>query len=183
MVCVTSATAWFNSSIRHDKNKRFRFAPMQSPSGKRILAQIGETEPDNTSVYVRKNRILTRSSAALYIARDLGGRGRSPTPSYWYRASYVMPCTTLVARNRFKWFGRREQCMAARSQGGGRPVPSACKFRGKMLLARPSLRSWFLPLYSGSPDQAYTCPITDHSNSPLQSPTCSLHVPFRPKVR
>ena len=97
--------------IRHDKNKRFRFAPMQSASGKRILAQIGETEPDNTSVYVRKNRILTRSSAALYIARDLGGPWALAYPFILVPGFIRNAVYDFVARNRFKWFGRREQCM------------------------------------------------------------------------
>ena len=97
--------------IRHDKNKRFRFAPLQSGSGKRILARIGEIEPDYTSVYIRKGRVLTRSSAALYIARDLGGLWALAYPFMLVPRFIRDAVYDLVARNRFKWFGRREKCM------------------------------------------------------------------------
>lgn len=98
--------------LRHDRKTMFRFAPLQSPYAARILAGYANlaNSPD-TLVYLRHGQPLERSTAALYIARDLGWPWRAafiliPLPRMLRDAIY-----NLVARNRYRWAGRRQRCM------------------------------------------------------------------------
>ncbi|MEO8732854.1 MAG: DCC1-like thiol-disulfide oxidoreductase family protein [Flavobacteriales bacterium] len=60
--------------IRHDRRKRFRFASLQSDTGQRFLNMHGLASQNFDSlVYWRKGRVLTRSTGALNVARDLPG--------------------------------------------------------------------------------------------------------------
>lgn len=97
--------------IPHDRKELFRFAPLTSDIGKKIVARSHEAASLDTLVYLRKDRLFTRSSAALYVARDLGGIWAVAfifmlVPSFIRDAVY-----DLVARKRYGWWGRSEQCM------------------------------------------------------------------------
>lgn len=99
--------------IERDPQARFRFASLQSEAARRLLGplgyDLGTGDPDSI-VLVEDGRVYDRSSAALRIARRLGG--------FW-RLLYVFmavprPLRDLVyrwiARNRYRWFGRTEAC-------------------------------------------------------------------------
>jgi len=99
--------------IRRDPRARLRFAPLQSPAADALLASLGVARdrlPDSF-VLVEDGRVHVRSTAALRVARRL----RFPWPLLavnllvprWLRD----PVYDLVARNRYRWFGRREACM------------------------------------------------------------------------
>ena len=98
--------------IKHDKRGLFRFASLQSGTGEAFLKSHSmPTDAYASLVYVRKGRVLVRSTAALNIARDLGGLwslayGFIIVPPFIRDAVYG-----FVARNRYKWFGRKEECM------------------------------------------------------------------------
>lgn len=103
---------WVRFVIRQDRTAKFRFAPLQSAAGQALLAQHDLDTPDlDTLVYFRKGTVLIRSAAALNVARDLGAPWSLAyvgmlVPRPWRDALYH-----LVARNRFRWFGRRASCM------------------------------------------------------------------------
>ena len=98
--------------IRRDRRKRFRFASMQSALGQELLRRFG-LSPDNlkTFVLVEEDGHFTKSTAALRVAAGLGG--------LWPVVSLltVIPrpirdgVYDWVARNRYRWFGRLEQCL------------------------------------------------------------------------
>lgn len=98
--------------ITHDNRKRLHFATLQSGTGARFLSAHGlATAEIGTSVYWRKGHALTRSTAALNVARDLGGAwslayGLIIVPRFIRDAVY-----DFIARNRFHWFGKRDACM------------------------------------------------------------------------
>lgn len=116
--------------IRHDPKGRFRFASLQSEVGRRLQAEHG-LDPDavNTIVLIEKGRAYTRSDAALRIARRLKVPAR-----FWWPARFVPrqlrdAAYDWIGRNRYRWFGRREECMVP-SPGvselfidAGEPVP------------------------------------------------------------
>jgi predicted DCC family thiol-disulfide oxidoreductase YuxK len=98
--------------LARDPERRFRFASLQSDAGRRLLERHG-LPPDElaTVVVVADGRALTRSDAALRIARGLGGAWPvlgvlRVVPRPLRDAVYG-----VVARNRYRWFGRRESCM------------------------------------------------------------------------
>jgi predicted DCC family thiol-disulfide oxidoreductase YuxK len=98
--------------IRHDRAGRFRFAALQSEPGQAMLRQFGlSTQQFDSFVYVKDGQFFTESTAALRVARDLGGAWRllygfiivpRPLRDAVYR---------WVARNRYRFFGRQESCM------------------------------------------------------------------------
>jgi predicted DCC family thiol-disulfide oxidoreductase YuxK len=100
-----------NFIIKRDPRNRFAFAALQSEAGRALLARhdISGRRPDSV-VLLEEGRCFTRSSAALRIARQLSG----PWPLLYPLAVVPAPIRDRiydwVARNRYRWFGKREQC-------------------------------------------------------------------------
>ena len=99
--------------IKRDKKKIFLFAPLQSETGREAIANIApeyRKSPDSLILYYN-GRYYTRSGAALHICRLLGGMWQV------LYAGIIIPGVVrdavydLVARNRYKWFGKRGECM------------------------------------------------------------------------
>ena len=98
--------------IVRDPGARFRFAALESPAAQRLLGshETADALPDSI-LLVENGRVLTRSSAALRILRGL----RFPWPLAF--AFIVVPrplrdwLYDLVARHRYRWFGRSDACM------------------------------------------------------------------------
>src|SRR6476620_9106632 len=96
--------------IKHDPNAVFRFIPSQAGSVASVLTEKNDPAPDSI-ILLENNRTYTRSTAALRIARRLSGPvkllyGFIIVPAFIRNAVY-----DLIARNRYKWFGKKEQCM------------------------------------------------------------------------
>ncbi len=98
--------------IKRDPDSVFRFASLQSDAGQDVLRRNNlPTEDFDTMVLVDDDAVFTKSTAALRILRRLGGIGRL---AY---AFIVIPrfvrdwVYTFVARNRYSWFGKRDECM------------------------------------------------------------------------
>ena len=97
--------------IERDPAARFRFATLQSPVAARLMESTRIGDRLDSIVLVEDGRVWTQSTAALRIARRL----RFPWPVAY--AMIVVPRSlrdwiyNLVARNRYRWFGKREACM------------------------------------------------------------------------
>ncbi|MGE0639339.1 MAG: thiol-disulfide oxidoreductase DCC family protein [Thermoanaerobaculia bacterium] len=97
--------------IRHDAAKRFRFASLQSDAARELLARHElPLDAMDTVVLVDGDRLWVKSSAALEVARRVGG-------GWWLLSLFrVVPrplrdlVYDFVARNRYRWFGRQEVC-------------------------------------------------------------------------
>ena len=98
--------------IERDPRARFRFGALQSEATAALLAATGVRDalPDSM-VLVEKGRLSVRSQAALRIARGL----RFP---WWLLSVFVLLPRRLrdgmydiVARHRYRWFGKRDACM------------------------------------------------------------------------
>ncbi|HTF02691.1 MAG TPA: DCC1-like thiol-disulfide oxidoreductase family protein [Bacteroidia bacterium] len=101
-----------NFMIRKDNTDYFRFLPLQSELGQKIIKQFN-LDPENlqTVILLENKRIYTRSTAALRIAKKLKGGwklfyGFVIIPAFIRDAVY-----NVVARNRYKWWGKRDSCM------------------------------------------------------------------------
>ncbi len=97
--------------LRRDRRQRFLFAPLQSEKGRDLLQRHG-LSPDflDSFVLVEQGRVFTSSSAALRIARGLPGLwpllyAFIAVPRFLRDAVY-----RWIARNRYRWFGRRDSC-------------------------------------------------------------------------
>jgi predicted DCC family thiol-disulfide oxidoreductase YuxK len=112
-----------NLIIDRDPAARFRFASLQSQFGQRELRRLGL--PDDvleTIVLLEDGQAWMRSTAALRIARRLG----FPWVLAYSLIAVPRPVRDwaydIVARNRFKWFGRRERCRVPTPEIKGRFV-------------------------------------------------------------
>jgi predicted DCC family thiol-disulfide oxidoreductase YuxK len=109
-VCVLCSRAYRFVSAR-DHARQFRFVAVQQTNGRAIAARYG-IDPDDpaTFILVDHDMAYTRSDAALRILARLPGwgwtRGLRLAPKAWRDAVY-----DLVARNRYRWFGRYDVCI------------------------------------------------------------------------
>ncbi|MBE0585095.1 MAG: DUF393 domain-containing protein [Desulfofustis sp.] len=98
--------------IEHDPKEVFAFTPMQSRLARELAVQY-ELDPVglDTFILIKNGRSYVRSSAALEVCKDLSG--------YWYlfRLCKIVPARIrdafyrAFARNRYRFFGRKSECM------------------------------------------------------------------------
>ncbi|MRN51786.1 thiol-disulfide oxidoreductase DCC family protein [Paenibacillus monticola] len=98
--------------IPRDPKGQFMFAPLQSEISQRLLDAGGlKSGQLSTVVLLEKGVYYTESAAVLRIARRL----RFPYPAAYVFILVPRPLRNalyrLVARNRYRWFGRDEQCL------------------------------------------------------------------------
>ncbi len=97
--------------IKHDKKKLFRFASLQSSFGESVLKQYNlPVNTFNSFILLIDNKIYTRSTAALLVAKKLSGLIKLLyafiiIPRFIRDAVY-----DIIAKNRYKWFGKKEAC-------------------------------------------------------------------------
>ncbi len=104
--------------LKHDRRARLRFASLQSDFAADLLRRHGIDPTDLDTMHLVINygqpeeRVLNRSDAALRAGRELGG-GWSTLAS----VALAIPRSLrdllygLVARNRYRVFGKYESCM------------------------------------------------------------------------
>ena len=102
---------WVRFVIRHDPRAVFRFASFQSQTGQELCRAHGiDPEARNSLVLIDPSGVHQQSDAVLAIVESLGGAWRllgagRLLPRPWRDGIY-----TLVARNRYRWFGQRTAC-------------------------------------------------------------------------
>ena len=98
--------------IERDREARFRFAPLQSELGRAQQREHG-IDPDAlaTFVLIDAEGAATRSTAVLRILRWLGAPWRWLYPLRFVPRPLRDALYGVVARNRYRWFGRRDDCL------------------------------------------------------------------------
>jgi predicted DCC family thiol-disulfide oxidoreductase YuxK len=108
--------ASINFIIQHDKKKVFRFAPLQSQAGQKLLQHYHlPTENFGSFLLIEKGIVYQKSTAALKVYSKLSWFWK------WTQLGWLAPkffrdaVYDLIARNRYKWFGKKETCMVPSS--------------------------------------------------------------------
>ncbi len=99
--------------IKHDKKDVFRFASLQSELGKKLVEERGLDPEEIDSIILIEPGVAyyRKSTAALEISRDLSG-GYSLLKNFLFIPEVFRDgIYDLIASNRYKWFGRKDQCM------------------------------------------------------------------------
>lgn len=97
---------------KRDRTLAFRFASLQSIVGQELLVSGHlSTEDIDTFVMVQNGHYFTKSDAALRVFRKLGRLWPLlymfiVVPTAWRNVIY-----DLIANNRYRWFGKTDQCM------------------------------------------------------------------------
>jgi len=100
-----------NFIIDHDPAGRIRFAALQSEAGQALLRKFRlDTSEFDTLILVEGERFWARSTAALRVAGHLGGPWRYLSALLLMPAFLRDPLYDVLARNRFRWFGRLDAC-------------------------------------------------------------------------
>jgi predicted DCC family thiol-disulfide oxidoreductase YuxK len=108
--------------LRHDRDKRFRFATTQSPTGARLMTAYGLDAAKPTSVLlIDGERAFTESAAMIRVLRSFGGVWTLLASLIWVVPRPLRDAAyRVVARRRYRWFGQRETCYLPDSSEAGR---------------------------------------------------------------
>ena len=103
---------WAKFLIKHDQQRLFRLASVQSTEGQAILQWFGlPLDHFDTMAYVEDGRLFVSSAAVLGIFAQL------PAPWRWLACLRLCPrplrdwCYDRIARNRYRLFGRYDSCL------------------------------------------------------------------------
>ena len=108
--------------LAHDRRGVFSFAPLQGEIGRGMVTRWGGNPAELTTFYVCADyrtaspRVLARSDAALFIAGEIGWPWKA------FVAARVLPkvlrdaAYDLVAKTRYRVFGRLDQCLVPRPE-------------------------------------------------------------------
>lgn len=110
--CVL-CSRWAQFVIRHDRDRKFKLLAAQSPLGYALYEHYGLVPVEyQTNILLADGVAWFESESAI---RMLEGLGR---PWSWFAVTRVLPRVLrdraygVVARNRFRVFGRRDVCFA-----------------------------------------------------------------------
>lgn len=109
--------------LRVDHKQVFLFAPIQGETARELLPPIGEDPEKWSMVYMDEQGIHDQSDASLEVYRRLGGPW---TVLGWLRfiPRFVRnPVYRLIARNRYRVFGKREVCRIPTADERARFLP------------------------------------------------------------
>jgi predicted DCC family thiol-disulfide oxidoreductase YuxK len=115
-VCVL-CNGWVRFLLRHDRRKRYRFAAMQGEAGRALLARHGLDPDDPVSFLLIEYdrgatpRVSTDTTAIRRVLAGLGGFWRLAHLAALLPAFVRDPFYRLIARNRYRLFGRHDACM------------------------------------------------------------------------
>ena len=98
--------------IKRDKKNLLRFAPLQSETAHRLLANYNiQIQGMKSFIFIEEGKLYTQSTAALKVCRYFTGLwpllyGFIIIPSFARDGLY-----RWIAKNRYKWFGQKNECM------------------------------------------------------------------------
>ena len=101
-----------NFVLKQDRKGIFRFAPLQSEAGQKLLQEHNlSTKEFDSFVLIDNGKVYKKSAASLRVMNRL--------PWYWKEAQILRIVPTVfrdaiydfIASNRYKWFGKKDQCM------------------------------------------------------------------------
>ena len=122
---------------KRDRRGYFRFVPIQVAEGRPLAEQLG-LDPDRPDSFalVGKGKGYVKSEAVQRIAHEL--------PRWqWTWVFHFIPRVIrdalydVVARNRYRWFGRRDACMLPNSDRSW-PREPAPRLRNSLEVGHPS---------------------------------------------
>jgi predicted DCC family thiol-disulfide oxidoreductase YuxK len=97
--------------LKHDKKAIFQFGSLQGNTGQKMLKEYAlGAETLNTFILIENGKVYTRSTAALRVLKIQGfpwslGYALVILPRFIRDSVYAW-----IARNRYRWFGRTEEC-------------------------------------------------------------------------
>ncbi|CAM4333082.1 DCC1-like thiol-disulfide oxidoreductase family protein [Zobellia roscoffensis] len=99
--------------IKRDTNDIFRYAPLQSELGQKLISErnIDADTIDSIILIDPGVAFYIKSDAALEIGKNLKGYKVISSILLWIPGGLRNIIYDFIARNRYKWYGKKEQCM------------------------------------------------------------------------
>lgn len=107
--------------LKRDPKGYFQFASLQSDAGQELLKKYNlPTEVFNSFVLIENDNAYLQSTGALRVARRLNAAwpmlyGFIIVPAFIRNFFY-----NLISKNRYRWFGKKEECMLPLPEWKGR---------------------------------------------------------------
>lgn len=108
--------------LKHDRRAVFTFASLQSTVGRTMVERFGGDPNELASFHVvanhrgNKPQMFSRSGAALFVAGQLGWPWKAAALAGVLPTAMLDHVYNVVARNRYRMFGRFEQCLTPRPE-------------------------------------------------------------------
>jgi len=116
--------AWVQYIVKRDASSTIRFASLQSGAGRRLLEEhkIDENYIESLVLF-EEGSFSVSSNAALRTLSYLDGWQKHLVFLSVVPRSLRDLVYRFIAKNRYKWFGRREQCMVPTAELSKRFLP------------------------------------------------------------
>jgi len=110
-VCVL-CSGFFRFVLSHDTHRRFSFVLAQSSFGSKLYAALGlPTDEFDTNLVIVDGRIYQRGNAFAHAMHALGWPWKILYPLRFIPNVIKDPAYYLIARNRYRLFGRHDTCL------------------------------------------------------------------------
>ncbi len=97
--------------LRNDKHATFRLLPAQTPLGTALYSHYGLDPVDyKTNILLQNGEAYFKSDGSIRMFQILGLPWSLVTVFRVLPTSFRDFAYSIIARNRLKWFGRREVC-------------------------------------------------------------------------
>ena len=110
--------------LRHERADTLTFAPLQGATAAALRARHPEI-PDNldTVVFIEDDRVHLRSKAFLYVSHHLRAPWRWAYAFRWFPAIILDLLYRLIARIRYRVWGRADECTLPSPEQRARFMP------------------------------------------------------------
>ena len=99
--------------LKRDKKRRFKFGSLQSAAARRLLSRFSHLDVDTVDsfVLIDAGHAYTKADAGLRVMNRLGGIYKLFGVGFLLPRALRNGVYDFIARNRYKWFGKRDACM------------------------------------------------------------------------
>ncbi|MEO8233472.1 MAG: thiol-disulfide oxidoreductase DCC family protein [Ignavibacteriota bacterium] len=102
---------WVNFIIDRDRQNVFKFAALQSEKGKELIEKFNLPKDDFDSfILISQNKVFKKSVAAFEILKHLNSWTKIIYPIKFLPIAVNDFFYDLIAKNRYKFFGRKDVC-------------------------------------------------------------------------
>ncbi|WP_066398252.1 thiol-disulfide oxidoreductase DCC family protein [Neobacillus mesonae] len=102
--------------IKRDPKGHFKFASLQGEIGQQLLNQHGLNSKMDSFVLIEDDNIFFESTAALRVCRKLKGGWKLLAGLFIVPSPLRNSIYKIIAKNRYKWFGKKDSCMLPRPE-------------------------------------------------------------------
>ena len=103
--------AMVNFAIQNDKKALLKFAPLQSKAGRTLKEKYRVNSAIDSIILIDQGKVYTHSDAAIRITKYLRWPSKALYAFILVPKFIRQPVYKWVAKNRYKWFGKKENCM------------------------------------------------------------------------